>query len=174
MSSPPSETPSPAPCKPTGAFGLQRHSIEQLFADLERKSSKRRSQAPESPGSLLRQSEAETTSDWTSRELENILSSEISVPGVVEASGSISTERSISQEAIFSTQHPGYIVEEVKFETQVLLPDDDFGDACSLPPPDLAEVVETIQVYDVEEPNTDGRLTEVSRFIMYISRANST
>ena len=162
VSSPPSETPSPAPGRPTGAFELQQHSIEQLFEDLEGKSSERRSQArAESPGSLASQSEAEIANDWASRELENILSGEISVPDVVEASGSTSTERSISQETVFSTHYPGYIVEEVKFETQILLPDDDFGDTRSIPPPDLAEVVETIQLYDVEEPKTDGRLTEV-------------
>lgn len=153
MSSPPSETPSPAPGQPTGAFELQQHSIEELFANLERESSERRSQSPESPGSLARQSEAETANAWASQELENILSGDISAPdSVVEVSGSTPTERCISQE------DPGYIVEEVKFETQILLPDDEFGETRSIPPPDL---VETIQLYDVEEPKTDGRLTEV-------------
>ena len=160
MSSPPSETPSPAPDQPTGAFESQRHSIEQLLADLERESFEKHSQAPESPGSVVRQSEAETA-DWATRDLESILSGEISDPGVVEASSFISTERGISQEAVFSTHYPEYIVEEVKFETQIILPDDDFGDTRSVPPPDLTEVVETIQMYDVEEPRTDERLTEV-------------
>ena len=160
VSSPPSETPSPAPGLPAGAIELQRHTIEQLFADLERASSGRRSQAPESPGSLARQSEAETANVWPSRELENILSGEISVPdSVVEASGSTSTERSNSQEAFSSSRYPGYLVEEVKFE--IRLPDDDFDDTRSIPPPDLAEVDNTIRLYDVEEPKTDGRLTEV-------------
>jgi hypothetical protein len=160
VSSPPSETPSPAPDQLTVGFELQRHSIEQLLADLERESSEKLSQAPESPGLLVRPSEAETA-DWAARELESILSGDISDPGVMETSSFISTERGISQEAVFSTHYPGYIVEEVKFETQVLLPDDDFGDTRSVPPPDLTEVVETIQMYDVEEPRTDGRLTEV-------------
>lgn len=160
MSSPPSETSSPAPGQPAGAFESQRHSIEQLFADLERASSGKRSQAPESPGSLARQPEAETADVWPSRELENILSGEISVPDrVVEASGSTSTGRSTSQEALSSSHYPGYIVEEVKFE--IRLPDDDFDDTRSIPPPDLVEVDNTIRLYDVEEPKTDGRLTEV-------------
>jgi hypothetical protein len=138
---------------------LQQHSIEELFADLERESSERRS---ESPGSLARQSEAETAGAWASQELENILSGDISAPdSVVEVSGSTSTERSIPQEALFSAHYPGYIVEEVKFETQILIPDDDFGETRSIPPPDLADVVETIQLYDVEEPKADSRLTEV-------------
>jgi hypothetical protein len=159
VSSPPSETPSPAPGQRTGAFELQQHSMEQLFADLERESSEGPSQAPGSPGSLAIQSETETANDWASRELENILSGEISVPdSVVEASGA---ERSISQEAVFSSHYPGYIVEEVKFETQILLPDVDFGETHSIPTPDLVEVADTIQLYDVEEPKTDGRLTEV-------------
>ena len=160
VSSPPSETPSPAPDQPTVAFELQRHSIEQLLADLERESSEKLSQAPEPRGLLARPSETETA-DWAARELESILSGDISDPGVVEASSFISTERCISQEVVFSTHYPGYIVEEVKFETQVLLPDEDFGDTRSVPPPDLTEVVETIKMYDVEEPRTDGRLTEV-------------
>jgi hypothetical protein len=161
VSSPPSESPSPAPGQPTGVFELQQHSIEQLLVDLERGSSEGRSQAPDSPGSLARQSEAETANAWASRELENILSGGISVSGsVVEVSPCTATERSISQEAGFSTHYPGYIVEEVKFGAQILADDD--GDICSIPPPDLA-VVETVHLYDVEEPKTDGRLTEVGK-----------
>jgi hypothetical protein len=162
MSSPPSETPSPTPGQPTGESELRRHSIEQLLADFERESSERHSQAPVSPGSLARQSEAETANVWPSQDIENILSGEISVPDVVvEVSGSTSSERGISQEADFTIRYPGYIVEEVRFEAPFLLPDDDFGDTRSVPSPDLAEVAETIQWYDVEEPKTDGRLTEV-------------
>jgi len=162
VSSPPSETPSPTPGQPTGESKLRRHSIEQLLADFEQESSERHSQAPVSPGSLARQSEAETANVWPSQDIENILSGEISVPeDVVEVSGSTPSERGISQEADFAIRYPGYIVEEVKFEAPLVLPDDDFGDTRSIPSPDLVEVAETIQWYDVEEPKTDGRLTEV-------------
>jgi hypothetical protein len=163
VSSPPSEMPSPTPGQPTGESELRRHSIEQLLADFERESSERQSQAPVSPSSLARQSEAETANVWPSQDIENILSGEISVPDdVVEVSGSTSSERGISQESDFAIRYPGYIVEEVKFEASFLLPDDDFGDTRSIPTPDLAEVAETVRWYDVEEPKTDGRLTEVS------------
>ena len=163
MSSPPSEAPSPTPGQPTGKSELRRHSIEELLADFERESSERHSQAPVSPGSLARQSEADTASVWPSQDIENILSGEISAPDdVVEVSGSTSSERDISQEVDFDIPYPGYIVEEVKFKAPFLLPDDDgFGDTRSIPSPDLAEVVGTTQWYDVEEPKTDGRLTEV-------------
>jgi len=115
-----------------------------------------------SPGSLARQSESETASVWPSQDIENILSGEISVPDdVVEVSGSTSPERGISQEADFPIRYSGYIVEEVKFEAPFLLSDDDLGDTRSIPSPDLAEVAETIQPYAVEEPKTNGRLTEV-------------
>jgi hypothetical protein len=162
VSSPPSETPSPTPGQPTGESELRRHSIEQLLADFEQESSERHSQTPVSPGSLARQSEAETANVWPSQDIESILSGEISVPDVVvEVSGSTSSERAISREADFAIRSPGYIVEEVKFEAPFLLPDDDFGDTRSIPSPDLTEMAETIQWYDVEEPKTDGRLTEV-------------
>lgn len=119
-----------------------------------------------SPSSLARQSEAETENVWPSQDIENILSGEISVPDdVVEVSGSTSSERGISQEADFAIRYPGYIVEEVKFEASFLLPDDDFGDTRSIPTPDLAEVAETVRWYDVEEPKTDGRLTEVGTIL---------
>jgi hypothetical protein len=162
VSSPPSETPSPTPGQPAGESELRRHSIEELLADFERESSESQSQAPVSPGSLARQSEAGTANVWPSQDIENILSGEISVPDdVVEVSGSTSSERGISQEADFAIRYPGYIVEEVKFEAPFLLPDDGFGDTHSIPSPDLAEVAEAIQWYDVEEPKTDGCLTEV-------------
>ena len=162
MSSPPSETSSPTPGQSIGESEMRRHSIEQLLADLERESSDRHSQVPVSPGSLARQLEAETANAWPSQDIDDILSGEISVPDdVVEASGSTSLERGISQEADFAIRYPGYVVEEVKFEASFLLPDDDFGDTRSIPSPDLAEVAEIIQWYDVEEPKTDGRLTEV-------------
>jgi len=115
-----------------------------------------------SPGSLARQSEVETTNVWHSQDIENIFSSEISVPdNVVEASVSTATPHGISRDADFSTHYPRYIVEEVKFESPFLLPDEDFGDTHSISSPDLAEVAEKIQWYDVEEPKTDGRLTDV-------------
>jgi hypothetical protein len=162
VSSPPSETVSPTPGQPTEESELRRHSIEQLLADFEQESSEKHSQAPVSPGSLARQPEAETANVWPSQDIESILSGEISVSDdVVEVSGSSSSERGISQEADFAIHYPGYIVEEVKFEASFLLPDDHFGETRSIPSPDLAEVADTIRWYDVEEPKTDGRLTEV-------------
>ena len=158
VSSPPSETPSPAPDQPTEALELQQRSIEQIFADLEREASERGSQVSEPPGLLARQLKAETANSWASRELEHILSGEMSVSvNVAGDSGSASAKRSTSQEAAFPTEFPEYIVEEDKFGTEV----DDLGDTRSIPPPDLAEVVEMVQLYEVEEPRTDGRLTEV-------------
>lgn len=162
VSSPPSETPSPAPDQPTEAFELQQRSIEQLLADLEKEASERRSQVSEPPSLLATQPEAETANSWASRELEHILSGEIPVPvNVAGDSGSASAKLSTSQEGAFPTQFPEYIVEEDKFGTEVLLPDDDLGDTRSIPPLDLAEVIEMVQPYEVEEPRTDGRLTEV-------------
>jgi hypothetical protein len=156
VSSPPSETPSPTPGRPTGESEFRRHSIERLLADFERESSERHSQAP------VPQSEAETANAWPSQDIESILSGDMSVhDDVVESSGSTSSERGISQEADFTIRYPRYIVEEVKFEAPFLLPGDDFGDTRSIPSPDLVEVAETNQWYDVEEPKTDGRLTEV-------------
>jgi hypothetical protein len=147
----------------TGVFELQRQSIEQLIADLERKASEKQSQASESPGSPGSLAEVEPPNTWASRELENILSGEISVPdNVAGVSDPALTERSPHQEIELPTHYPGYVVEEVMLETQAPLPDDDFGDTRSVPPPDLAGVVEMIQLYEVEEPKTDERLTEVS------------
>ena len=157
VSSPPSEAPSPAPVQPAEAFGLQQQSIEQLLADLEREASEKRSQVSEPLEILARQPEAEAPNSWASRELENILSS----GNVGGDTGSAPTEHSTSQEAAFSTQFPEYIVEEIRFGSQVSIPDDDLGDTRSIPPPDLAEVAEMVQLYEVEEPRTDGRLTEV-------------
>jgi hypothetical protein len=155
VSSPPSGTPSPAPVQPAEAFELQQQSIEQLFADLERESEKR-SQVSEPPHLLAQRPEAEAANSWASRELENILSGD-----VAGDSGSASTEDSIPQEPAFSTHFPEYIVEEIKFGTQVPIPDDDLNDTHSIPPPDLAEVTKMVRLYEVEEPRTDGRLTEV-------------
>lgn len=175
VSSPPSETPSPTPGQPTGESELRRHSIEQLLADFERESSERHSQAPVSPGSLARQSEAEIANVWPSQDIENILSGEISVPeDAVEVPGSASSERDISQEADFAIRYPGYIVEEVKFEAPFVLPDNDFGDTRSIPSPDLVEVAETIRWYDVEEPKTDDRLTEEPEIMIESSRNGDT
>ena len=159
VSSPPSETPSPAPDQPTEPFALRRRSIERLFADLEREASEKCSQVSEPPVLLTEQPEAETANSWASLELEHILSGEISDPA--GDSGSASAKLSTSQEGAFPTQLPEYIVEEDKFGTEVLLSDDDLGDTRSVPPPDLAEVIEMVQLYEVEEPRTDGRLTEV-------------
>jgi hypothetical protein len=157
VSSPPSETPSPAPDQPTEVFELQQRSIEQLFADLEREASETRSQVSEPPGLLARQLEAGTANSWASRELEHILSGEMSAPvNVAGDSGSASAKLNTSKVA-FPPQFPEYIVEEDNFGTEV----DDLGDARSIPPPDLAEVGEMVQLYEVEEPRTDGRLTEV-------------
>ena len=162
MSLPPSEPPSPALGRPTEAFELQHHSIEQLFADFEREASDKRSQVSEALCLLARRPDVETADSWASRELEHILSGDISVPeNVAGDSDSASMERRTSQGATLFTHFPEYIVEEVKFGTQVLLPDDDLGDTHSIPSPDLAEVVEMDQLYEVEEPRTDGRLTEV-------------
>jgi hypothetical protein len=162
VSSPPSETPSPAPDQPTEPFVLRRRSIERLFADLEREASEKCSQVSEPPVLLTGQPEAGTANSWASRELEHILSGEVSDPvNVAGNSGSASAKLSTSQEGAFPTQLPEYIVEEDKFGTEVLLPDDDLGNIRSIPPPDLAEVIEMVQLYEVEEPRTDGRLTEV-------------
>jgi len=86
------------------------------------------------PGPIDRQ--PDTADGWASRQLENILSGEISVPGnVADVSGSASTGRRSSPEPALSTHYPEYIVEEVKFGKQVL-PDDDLRDPLSIPPPD--------------------------------------
>jgi hypothetical protein len=157
VSSPPSEAPSPAPVQPAEAFELPQQSIEQLLAELEREAPEKRSQVPEPLDLLARQPEIEAANSWASRELENILSS----GDVAGDTGSAPTEHSTSQEVAFSTQFPEYIVEEIKFGSQVSIPADDLGDIRSIPPPDLAEVAEIVQLYEVEEPRTDGRLTEV-------------
>jgi hypothetical protein len=159
VSSPPSEAPSPAPVQPAEAFELQQQSIEQLLADLEREASEKRSQVSEPLDLLARQPEAVSANSWASRELENILSSS----NVGGETGSAPTEHSTSQEATFSTQFPEYIVEEIRLSSQVSIsiPDDDLGDTRSIPPPDSTEVAEMVQLYEVEEPRTDGRLTEV-------------
>jgi len=157
VSSPPSEAPSPAPVQPAEAFELQQQSIEQLLADLEREASEKRGQVSEPLDLLARQPEAEAPNSWASRELENILLS----GNVGSDTGSAPAEHSTPQEAAFSTQFPEYIVEEIRFGSQVSIPDDDLGDTRSIPPPDLAELAEMVQLYEVEEPRTDGRLTEV-------------
>lgn len=162
VSSPPSETPSPAPDQPTEPFALRRRSIERLFAALEREASEKCSQVSGPPVLLTGQPEAGTANSWASLELEHILSGEISDPvNVAGDPGSASAKLSTSQEGAFPTQLLEYIVEEDKFGTEVLLPDDDLGDTRSISPPGLAEVVEMVQLYEVEEPRTDGRLTEV-------------
>ena len=98
------------PGQPTRKSELRRQfHRRQLLADLERESSwRRQSQAPVSPDSLARQSEAETANDWPSQDIENILSGEISVPDdVLEVSGSSSSERGISQGGGFRYPLPG-------------------------------------------------------------------
>jgi hypothetical protein len=166
VSSPPSEAPSPPPLQPIEAFESQHSSIELLIAGLEREASEKRSQISELPDLLARSPEAEATTSWVSRELENILSGNI-----IGDSGSASMVHSTSQEAAFSTHFPIYIVEEIKLGAQVPIPDDDFGDTHSVPPPDLAEITEMVRLYEVEEPRTDGRLTEV-RVIHYMHTEN--
>jgi hypothetical protein len=138
--------------------------MEQLFAVLEKAREdpiRRKSKSPEPPASRAGQAAAEPTNAWASQELENLLSGEISVDdNAADVLGSAPREDVISQVATFSTQCLGYIVEESKFDTDVSVPADDFDDALSIPP-DLPEGVEIIQQYEVEEPKTDGRLTEV-------------
>ena len=156
VSSPPSETPSPAPIQSAEAFELPQQSIEQLIAELERETPEKRSHVSGPPDLLARQPEAEAANSWASRELENIL-----LASVAGDSGPAPTEHNTSQETVFSTHFPEYIVEEIKFEPQVPIPGDDLGDIRPIPPPNLAEVTEMVQLYEVEEPRTDGRLTEV-------------
>jgi hypothetical protein len=164
VSSPPSESPSPVPAEQrTEAYELQQHSIEQLFADLESEALEEFILATQQPpASRGGQSAAGSANAWTSQELENILSGEITIDNnATGVSGSTPREDIKSQVVPFSTQRLGYTVEENTCEKDVLLPADDFDDALSIPPPDLAELVEVIQHYEVEEPKTDGRLTEV-------------
>jgi hypothetical protein len=161
VSSPPSGSPSPVPGeRRIDKYELQQHSIEQLFADLEKEALEEPIQATAKlPTSHAGLSVAQPANAWASQELENILSSEISVDkNAVGSSGSIQREDVISQATTCSAQRLEYIVEEGKFEADALLQVDDFNDVLSVPPPNLTEV---IRQYEVEEPKTDGRLTEV-------------
>ncbi|KAI9508552.1 hypothetical protein F5148DRAFT_1375778 [Russula earlei] len=171
LSSPPSGTPSPASSQPTAAFELPKHSIEQFIVDFEKEATEKRGQASGPSSSLARQSETETANTWASRELENILSGEISIPDdAPRVSGPASTGRSTSPEAAaFSAD---YIVEGGKLPTKVLL-DDDFGDTCSVSPPDLNGVIEMIRPYEVEEPS-NGPLTEEPEITIEISGNDDT
>ncbi|KAH9174928.1 hypothetical protein EDB89DRAFT_423155 [Lactarius sanguifluus] len=164
MSSPPSESPSPA--ADGHAEELQQSSIEQLFAVLEKFEG--HSETPK-PSTL---SEAESTDNWAYQELEKLLSEELSATenaaGIV---GLAPMEDMVSQEG-FSAQRSEYVVEENGPETGVLSVDDS-DDACSIPL-DMPEVVETIQQYEVEEPETDDRLIEVPEITIQDSNNEDT
>ncbi|KAH8994462.1 hypothetical protein EDB92DRAFT_1849384 [Lactarius akahatsu] len=149
MSSPPSESPSPA------ADG----SMEQLFAVLKREIFEGRSETPKPSTLLARESEAESTDIWAYQELEKILSEGLSATENATGVAGLAHMEDMASQEIFSAQRSEYVVEENGLETGVLSVDDS-DDACSIPL-DMLEVVETIQRYEVEEPETDVRLTEV-------------
>ncbi|KAH9067608.1 hypothetical protein EDB87DRAFT_12851 [Lactarius vividus] len=147
MSSPPSESPSPA----------ADEELQQLFAVLKR-DVEGRSQTPKPSSFLARESEAESTDNWAYQELEKILSKELSATeNATGIAGPAPMEDMASQE-VFSAQHSEYVVEESRPETEVFSVGDS-DDARSIPL-DMPEVVETIQQYEVEEPETDIRSTE--------------
>jgi hypothetical protein len=157
MSSPPSETPSPA--ADDHAEKSQQPSIEQLFAVLEREIYEGRSQTPKPSTLLARESGAEPTDNWAYQELEKFISEELSATEDASGiEGLVPREDMASREEVFSMQHSEYVVEENGPETEVLSVDDS-DDARSIPL-DMLEVVETIQLYEVEEPET-GCLTDV-------------
>ncbi|KAI0302373.1 hypothetical protein B0F90DRAFT_1925123 [Multifurca ochricompacta] len=161
VSSPPSETPSPAPDGHTEAYKFQQHSIDRLFADLERQVFEEHSQASKPSALLTRESESESAKTWASQELESILSGDlIAADNETPVSKIALREEVASQETPYSAHHLGYVVEESKLEADILLPSDDIDDAHSIPPLDLEEVVETIQQYEVEEPKADRRFSE--------------
>lgn len=167
MSSPPSETPSPA--ADDHAERLQQPSIEQLFAVLQREIFEGRSQTPKPSTLLARESGAEPTDNWTYQELENLLSEELSATeNGTEIAGLAPREDMDSREEVFSVQHSEYVVEENGLDTEVLSVDDS-DDARSIPL-DILEVVETIQQYVVEEPEIEGRSTEVGVIRLYVDR----
>ncbi|KAH9006141.1 hypothetical protein EDB86DRAFT_687748 [Lactarius hatsudake] len=149
MSSPPSESPSPA------ADG----SMEQLFAVLKREIFEGRSETPKPSTLLAREPEAESTDNWAYQELEKILTEGLSATENATGIAGLAPMEDMASQDVFSAQRLEYVVEENGSETGVLSVDDS-DDACSIPL-DILEVVETIQRYEVEEPETDDRLTEV-------------
>ena len=155
MSSPPSETPSPAA---DDAEGSQQASIEQLFAVLEREICEGRSHTTK-PSSVAQGSGAESTDNVAYPELDKFLLELISTENATGITNPAPGEDIASHEA-FSVQHSEYVVEENWPETEVLSVDD-LDDARSMPPFDMPEEVGSIQQYEVEEPETDGRSTEV-------------
>ena len=158
MSSPPSGTPSPAA---DDAERSQQPSIEQLFAVLQREIFEGRSRTPK-PATLPAQgSGAEPTDNGAYQEIEKILSELSSTENATGVTGLAPREDMASHEEVFSMQHSEYVVEENWLETEVLSVDDS-DDVRSIPALDILEVVGTIQHYEVEEPETDGRSTEVS------------
>jgi hypothetical protein len=155
MSSPPSETPSPAA---DDAEGLQQPSMEQLFAVLEREIYEGRSRTTK-PSLVAQGSGAEPTDNGVYQELENFLSELSSSENATGIVG-LAPRADVASHEVFSVQHSEYVVEENWPESEVLSVDDS-DDARSMPPLDMPEVVGTIGRYEVEEPETDGRSTEV-------------
>lgn len=155
MSSPPSETPSPAA---GDAEGSQQASMEQLLAVLEREIYEGRNHTTK-PSSVAQGSGAESTDNATYPELEKFL---LELTSTENATGiaNLAPREDIASHEAFSVRHSEYVVEENWPETEVLSVDDS-DDARSMPPLDISEVVGSIQQYEVEEPETDGRLTEV-------------
>jgi len=171
MSSPPSETPSPA--AGGHAEELQQSSIEQLFAVLEREMYEGRSQTPKPSTLLAPESGAEPTDNWAYQELEKLLSEELSATDdATGIAGLAPMEDMASQEEVFSMQRSEYVVEENGPGTEVLSVDDS-DDARSIPL-DIPEVVEIIQQYEVEEPESDLRSTEVGVIRPYTFVADDT
>ena len=157
MSSPLSETPSPAADDDERS---QQPSMEQLFAVLQREILEGRGQTPKPSTLLAQESGAEPTDNGAYQEIEKILSELSSSENATGIAGLAPREDMASHEEIFSMQHSEYVVEENWPETEVLSVDGS-DDARSIPL-DIPEVVETVQEYEVEEPETDGRSTEVS------------
>lgn len=162
MSSPPSESPSPA------ADG----SMEQLFAVLKREIFEGRSETPKPSTLLARESEAESTDNWAYQELEKILSEGLSATENATGIAGLAPMEDMASQEVFSAQRSEYVVEENGPETGVLSVDDS-DDACSIPL-DMLEVVETIRRYEVEEPETDDRLTEVPEIAIQDSNNEDT
>jgi hypothetical protein len=154
MSSPLSETPSPA--ADDDDERSQQPSMEQLFAVLQREILEGRGQTPKPSTLLAQESGAEPTDNGAYQEIEKIISE---LSSSENATGIAPRENMASHEEIFSMQHSEYVVEENWTETEVLSVDGS-DDARSIPL-DIPEVVETVQEYEVEEPETDGRSTEV-------------
>jgi len=149
MSSPPSESPSPA--ADDHAERMQP-SIDQLFAALEREIYGGRGQIPTPSTILARESGAESTDNSAYQELEKILLEELPVTeNGTDITNLVPAENTASQGEVFYMQRSEYVVEENGIETEVLSVDGS-DDTCSIPNLEMAEVMETIQPYEVEEP----------------------